>query len=262
MTRRARGTKHRRIPAATEPPGPQTPPTKAAPTKAAPTKAAAPDGSPSRGRASRALPWWQRAVAVAVAAALLEGGLALAVLLGAHPPAYGCTVSSAGHSTPASITTAPATAVPTMGTTAGSSGARRWLGDAGRCPRGSYGVRWIADTTLTHSVQTRDALTQDVLSRQVLAEDALTADQPGQGEGDPSQQILGIVARAQKWLMWLLSGVVGLIFVIAGVRYAFAGGRVEEIEAAKRSVKSAATGYLLVVLADAFVSLLRFVAGG
>jgi hypothetical protein len=198
-------------------------------------------------------------------AALLEGGLALAVLLGAHPHSDGCIVSSALHSTPAStpaaLTTVAPDAGPRAGQTAEATGARQLLGVAGGRPHSGYGVRWIADTTLTNSVQTRDALTQDVLSRPVLAEDALTADQPERGEGDPSQQILGIVARAQKWLMWLLSGVVGLIFVIAGVRYAFAGGRVEEIEAAKRTVKSAATGYVLVVLADAFVSLLRFVAG-
>jgi hypothetical protein len=59
----------------------------------------------------------------------------------------------------------------------------------------------------------------------------------------------------------VLTAVVGLIIVVAGLRYAFAGGRVEEIEAAKRTVKAAVSGYLLAVLADSVVSILRTIAG-
>ena len=105
---------------------------------------------------------------------------------------------------------------------------------------GSGGVRLVADTVLAQG-------------------------QPGPGGagggGDPTQQVMGIVDRARQWLMWVLTAVVGLIIVFAGLRYAFAGGRIEEIEAAKRTLKSAVTGYLLAVLADSLISILRTVAG-
>ena len=111
------------------------------------------------------------------------------------------------------------------------------LGAGGACPRGCGGIRLAADTVLAQGGQN------------------------GQGGGDPTQQIMGIVDRARTWLMWTLTAVVGLIIVFAGLRYAFAGGRVEEIETAKRTLKAAVTGYLLAVLADALVALLRNVAG-
>ena len=99
----------------------------------------------------------------------------------------------------------------------------------------------------------------------LVADTVLAQGQPGPGGagggGDPTQQVMGILDRARQWLMWVLTAVVGLIFAFAGLRYAFAGGRIEEIEAAKRALKSAATGYLLAVLADSLVSILRMVAG-
>ena len=114
------------------------------------------------------------------------------------------------------------------------------LGAGGGCPRGCGPIRLVADTVLAQG-----------------------QNGPGSvgGGGDPSQQIMGIVDRARTWLMWTLTAVVALIIVFAGLRYAFAGGRVEEIEAAKRTLKAAVTGYLLAVLADALVALLRNVAG-
>jgi len=101
---------------------------------------------------------------------------------------------------------------------------------------GSGGVRLVADTVAAQG-------------------------QTGQGGGDPTQQFLGIIDRARQWLMWVLTAVVGLIIVFAGLRYAFAGGRIEEIEAAKRTLKAAVTGYLLAVLADSVVAVLRMIAG-
>jgi hypothetical protein len=103
----------------------------------------------------------------------------------------------------------------------------------GGCGCGSGGVRLVADTVVAQ----------------------------GQGGGDPTQQFLGIIDRARQWLMWVLTAVVGLIIVFAGLRYAFAGGRIEEIEAAKRTLKAAVTGYLLAVLADSVVAVLRMIAG-
>jgi hypothetical protein len=95
----------------------------------------------------------------------------------------------------------------------------------------------------------------------LVADTVVAQGQPGGGGGDPTQQFLGIVDRARQWLMWVLTAVVGLIIVFAGLRYAFAGGRVEEIEAAKRTLKAAVTGYLLAVLADSVVAVLRMIAG-
>jgi hypothetical protein len=108
----------------------------------------------------------------------------------------------------------------------------------------SAAVRLVADTSVSQT------------QTQVLAQG-----QTGQGSGDPTGQFLGIVDRARQWLMWVLTAVVGLIIVFAGLRYAFAGGRVEEIEAAKRTLKAAVTGYLLAVLADSVVAVLRMIAG-
>jgi hypothetical protein len=95
----------------------------------------------------------------------------------------------------------------------------------------------------------------------LVADTTTVAQGQGQGGGDPTQQFLGIIDRARQWLMWVLTAVVGLIIVFAGLRYAFAGGRIEEIEAAKRTLKAAVTGYLLAVLADSLVSILRMIAG-
>jgi hypothetical protein len=96
----------------------------------------------------------------------------------------------------------------------------------------------------------------------LVADTVLAQGQTSQGGGgDPTQQFLGIVDRARQWLMWVLTAVVGLIIVFAGLRYAFAGGRIEEIEAAKRTLKTAVTGYLLAVLADSVVAVLRMIAG-
>jgi hypothetical protein len=107
-------------------------------------------------------------------------------------------------------------------------------------------VRLVADTAVTQAQAPVQVLTQG---------------QSGQGSDDPTGQFLGIVDRARQWLMWVLTAVVGLIIVFAGLRYAFAGGRVEEIEAAKRTLKAAVTGYLLAVLADSVVAVLRMIAG-
>jgi hypothetical protein len=95
----------------------------------------------------------------------------------------------------------------------------------------------------------------------LVADTVVAQGQPGGGGSDPTQQFMGIVDRARQWLMWVLTAVVGLIIVFAGLRYAFAGGRIEEIEAAKRTLKAAVTGYLLAVLADSLVAVLRMVAG-
>lgn len=64
-----------------------------------------------------------------------------------------------------------------------------------------------------------------------------------------------VIHNIQAWLTGILAAVATLFLVVGGVRYLMAGGDPSEVERAKQSLKSAAIGYGLAVLAPVLVQL-------
>jgi hypothetical protein len=76
---------------------------------------------------------------------------------------------------------------------------------------------------------------------------------------DPS---LGqVIDRLRNVLVGLLVGLATLFLTVGGLRYLFAGGDPGQVEKAKVTLRSAAIGYGLAVLAPVLVRLLRYVVG-
>jgi Type IV secretion system pilin len=77
---------------------------------------------------------------------------------------------------------------------------------------------------------------------------------PGQGVL-AAASINQVIHNIQAWLTGILAAVATLFLVVGGVRYLMAGGDPGEVERAKQSLKSAAIGYGLAVLAPVLVQL-------
>ena len=71
-----------------------------------------------------------------------------------------------------------------------------------------------------------------------------------------------VIDRLRNVLVGLLVGLATLFLTVGGVRYLFAGGDPVQVEKAKVTLRSAAIGYGLAVLAPVLVRLLRYVVGG
>ena len=70
-----------------------------------------------------------------------------------------------------------------------------------------------------------------------------------------------VIDRLRNVLVGLLVGLATLFFTVGGLRYLFAGGDPGQVEKAKVTLRSAAIGYGLAVLAPVLVRLLRYVVG-
>jgi hypothetical protein len=70
-----------------------------------------------------------------------------------------------------------------------------------------------------------------------------------------------VVDRLRTVLVGLLVGLATLLLTVGGVRYLLAGGDPSQVEKAKVTLRSAAIGYGLAVLAPVLVRLLRYVVG-
>jgi hypothetical protein len=70
-----------------------------------------------------------------------------------------------------------------------------------------------------------------------------------------------VIDRLRTVLVGLLVGLATLLLTVGGVRYLLAGGDPGQVEKAKITLRSAAIGYGLAVLAPVLVRLLRFVVG-
>ena len=70
-----------------------------------------------------------------------------------------------------------------------------------------------------------------------------------------------VIDRLRKVLVGLLVGLATLFLTVGGLRYLFAGGDPGQVEKAKVTLRSAAIGYGLAVLAPVLVRLLRYVVG-
>jgi hypothetical protein len=70
-----------------------------------------------------------------------------------------------------------------------------------------------------------------------------------------------VIDRLRNVLVGLLVGLATLFLTVGGLRYLFAGGDPGQVEKAKITLRSAAIGYGLAVLAPVLVRLLRYVVG-
>jgi hypothetical protein len=67
----------------------------------------------------------------------------------------------------------------------------------------------------------------------------------------------GVVTNIRNWLVGLLVALATLLLTIGGVRYVLAGGDPGEVSRAKDTLKYAALGYLVALLAPLLVEILR-----
>ena len=70
-----------------------------------------------------------------------------------------------------------------------------------------------------------------------------------------------VLTNIRNWLMGILALLATVFVTIAAVRYVLANGDPGEVEAAKRSFKSAGFGYALAALAPLVVEVLRGIVG-
>ncbi|MCX4458231.1 pilin [Streptomyces sp. NBC_01340] len=70
-----------------------------------------------------------------------------------------------------------------------------------------------------------------------------------------------VVTNLRNWIVGLLAALATLFLTFGGLRYLMAGGDPGEVEAAKRSLKAAAIGYGLAVLAPVIVTVLQGIVG-
>ncbi|MCA1706286.1 MAG: pilin [Pseudonocardiaceae bacterium] len=70
-----------------------------------------------------------------------------------------------------------------------------------------------------------------------------------------------VLTNIRNWIMGILTLLATVFLTLGGVRYLLAGGDPGEVEAAKRSFKSAGFGYALAALAPLFVEVLRGIVG-
>jgi hypothetical protein len=70
-----------------------------------------------------------------------------------------------------------------------------------------------------------------------------------------------VISNLRDVLVGLLVGLATLFATIGGVRYILAGGDPSEVESAKKTLKYAAVGYAVAVLAPALVAMLQHIVG-
>ena len=76
-----------------------------------------------------------------------------------------------------------------------------------------------------------------------------------------AQSLNQVIANLRNVLVGLLVGLATLFATIGGVRYILAGGDPGEVEAAKKTLRYAAIGYSVAVLAPVLVKLLQSIVG-
>jgi len=76
-----------------------------------------------------------------------------------------------------------------------------------------------------------------------------------------TQRLTTVLDNLRTWIVGMLVVLATLLLTVAGLRYLLAGGNPAEVERAKGTLKSAAIGYALAVLAPVLVGILRSVVG-
>jgi hypothetical protein len=119
-------------------------------------------------------------------------------------------------------------------------------------PSGRSGVSWIRLTTAAF-----------LWSAGITASIALT----GPGIASAATRLVAVASLSQvinnlrDVIVGLLVGLATLFATIGGVRYILAGGDPSEVESAKKTLKYAAIGYGVAVLAPALVAMLQHIVG-
>jgi hypothetical protein len=71
-----------------------------------------------------------------------------------------------------------------------------------------------------------------------------------------------VIGNIRTWLVGLLVGLATLFATVGGIRYLLAGGDPSEVEKAKHTLRYAAIGYAVAMLAPLLVSILQKFVGG
>lgn len=82
------------------------------------------------------------------------------------------------------------------------------------------------------------------------------------GVAAPPKDLNTVINNITKWLVGLLVALATLFLTIGGVRYLLAGGDPGEVNRAKDTLKYAAIGYGVAVLAPVLVNILKSFVGG
>lgn len=82
------------------------------------------------------------------------------------------------------------------------------------------------------------------------------------GVAAPPKDLNTVINNITKWLVGLLVALATLFLTIGGVRYLLAGGDPGEVNRAKDTLKYAAIGYGVAVLAPVLVNILKGFVGG
>jgi hypothetical protein len=78
----------------------------------------------------------------------------------------------------------------------------------------------------------------------------------------PPRDLNTVINRITRWLVGLLVALATLFLTVGGIRYLLAGGDPGEVNKAKDTLKYAAIGYGVAVLAPVLVSILKGFVGG
>ncbi len=71
-----------------------------------------------------------------------------------------------------------------------------------------------------------------------------------------------VLNNTTLWIVGILAGLATLFLTLGGLRYLMAGGDPAQVERAKISLRSAAIGYGLAILAPVIVTILKSLVGG
>jgi len=77
-----------------------------------------------------------------------------------------------------------------------------------------------------------------------------------------ADSISQVIGNTTLWITGIAAGLATLFLTLGGVRYLMAGGDPAEVEKAKTSLRSAAIGYGLAILAPVIVTILKSLVGG
>lgn len=76
-----------------------------------------------------------------------------------------------------------------------------------------------------------------------------------------TERLVGIIDRATGWLVGIVAAVATLYLTLGGMRYLLAGGDPQQVDGAKRSLRSALLGYAIAGLAPILVGIAKSILG-
>jgi len=74
-------------------------------------------------------------------------------------------------------------------------------------------------------------------------------------------RLVAIIDRATVWLVGIIAAIATLYLTLGGVRYLLAGGDPQQVDGAKRSLRSALLGYAIAALAPIIVGIAKSILG-